>query len=185
MWNNTKDYCSDKQYKKIQDSWVLNYQKELNFDYYWGPYTVRKVKENEVQKYYWEGRLLKRLELMDYQQFKRRVSESGYFYGSKKWKRERIRNHYKYNRNGKRNPTNYSEKKVLSEKEQAKRQWRKFKKDRRTQKFHKNYRGVKQRFKHDCARFHRNFERHCLANGNYDQLHDRTWKQVINWWSYD
>lgn len=96
------------------------------------------------------------------------------------WRKRRYPSRSKWQKRPK-----HVKKKVLDEKEIAKREWREFKKDRRSQKFHKNYRGVKQQFKHDCARFHRNFEKQCIQREDYDKLHHRTWKQCIDWWSYD
>lgn len=77
------------------------------------------------------------------------------------------------------------QKKVLSEEEIRKREWRKKVKDPRDQDFHKKYRGDKSGFKYGTKRAHRAFEKQCIANGEYDSLHDRTWQLLENWNSYD
>lgn len=130
MWINHKDWYSSKEYKVAQDSWVRHYREKLrNSGTWWSPHT----KFVKAQEYYRDGRIYGRLNLMDFQQFNKRMTDpyDYYYYGSKNWKRDRIRDHYKYNRNGKKNPKDYSEKKVLTETEQAKREWREFKKVRK------------------------------------------------------
>lgn len=187
MWINHKDWCSNKEYKIAQDSWVKHYKSRLEklrpWDY--SEWQRRPVAEQVIFEYYREGRIYRRLDLMDFNQFMVRVTASPYHYESKKWKRDEIRNHYKYNHNGKKNPKDYSKKKVLTELEQAKREWRKFKKDSRDQKHEKNYRGSVAAFKHDNKRSHRAFEKHCIDTGKFEKLHQRTWKEMANWWSYD
>jgi hypothetical protein len=76
-------------------------------------------------------------------------------------------------------------KKVLSEEEIQKREWRKKVKDPRDQRFHKKYRGCKTDYKFYNKKGHRAFEKDCLNKGTYDKLHDRTWKHVEDWWSWD
>lgn len=186
MWENP-EYISEEEYRnRIQPKWIHFCRKKLDNFSWWntpGPH-VRFVK---IQEYYREGRMNGYLHLMDFKQFQKKMTQNRYgWYSDYDWKKNFTRNHYKYNRNnGKKFQKAFHKKKELSEHEIAKREWRKFKKDRRSQKFHKNYRGVKQQFKHDCARFHRNFEKQCIQREDYDKLHHRTWKQCIDWWSYD
>ena len=185
MWINHKDWYSDKEYKKAQDSWVRHYKNQLEklrpWDY--SEWRRRPVAEQIVFKYYREGRMYGRLQLMDFKQFAIRITESGYYYRSKRWKRDFTRDHYKYNRNGKRNPKNYSEKKVLSEKEIAKREWREFKQVRKDKS--KTYPGRQP--KPFCKRLrnrsYRNYVRNEMRKGRYE--FGETLDSVTDIWWYD
>jgi hypothetical protein len=181
MWINHKDYVSRKEYSKAQFTWVCHYQAKLDKDSSsWSSLHVREVK---IGDFYREGRMYGALNLMDYKQFKLRLTKNRYnFYYTRHYDKDRLRNHYKYNRNGKKHPRDYSEKKVLSEKEQAKREWREFKNDPRDQ---KRYRSRTTAFKAANKRTHRAYENYCINSDQYDKLHDRTWKQMEDWWSYD
>lgn len=183
MWINTDDYCSDKQYKKIQETWVRHYQSELDKRSYYESSHVRFVR---IQDLYRDGRMRKRLELMDFKQFQKRLTKNEYnYYYYKRWNHNRLRDHIKYNVHGPKHPVDYSEKKVLSEEQIAKREWRNKVKDPRDQKHGKNYRGAVSAFKYDNKRAHRAFEKHCINSNQTERLHQGTWKQMANWWSYD
>lgn len=73
-------------------------------------------------------------------------------------------------------------KKELTDHEIAKREWRK-KKSKRTE-GGRNYR-VSPWFKHYNKRTHRAFERKCIDTHQTHKLHDRTWYQMENRWSWD
>lgn len=119
MWINHKDWYSNKEYKKAQDSWVWHYRNKLDKESLWGSPHVRFVK---VSEYYREGRMCGRLQLMDFKQFERKLTKNSYnFYCDRKWVKYHTRNDgHKFQQRG------YL-KKTLTEHEQAKHEWREFK----------------------------------------------------------
>jgi alpha-galactosidase/6-phospho-beta-glucosidase family protein len=166
MWENP-EWITAKQYKPIQEFWVRHYQDELDKQSFWGSQHVRFVK---IQEHYHQGRLMGRLHLMDFKQFNLRMTKNDYnFYYRKHWSRDRLRNHYIYNRNGKKNPRDYSEKKVLSEKEIAKREWREFKQVRKDNaKAYPYWRARKSSCVRPAIKACRRYVRQKLSKGDYD-----------------
>lgn len=76
----------------------------------------------------------------------------------------------------------HHEKKILSDHEIAKREWRKKKYKRQDQK--RNFRASPY-FKVLNKKTHRAFERECISNHKTWKLHDRTWKFAEDPWGWD
>jgi hypothetical protein len=184
MWENP-EYISDKEYKaRVQPKWIQYCRNKLDNNPWWcnpGPH-VRRVK---IEELYQQGRLSGYLELMDFKQFEKKMTKNCYnWYSDRDWKKNYTRRHYKYNRNnGEHFQQNGTEKKVLSEHEQAKREWREFKKVRKDKAKAYWQLGRKSYWTRMGRKCERRFVRQQLQKGNYDfPMDDRAF---VNPWDWD
>lgn len=185
MWENTEDYISTKEYKRIQGSWIRHYKEKLKSKSWWSHST--STKNRLIEEYYREGRMLGRLHLMDFKQFKEIMNQGEYYYyyGTKNWKRDRIRDHYKYNKNnGKKfQKANFKKKAPISEHEQAKREWREFKQVRKDKGKTYYFSKWRQAYKLEAENSHRTWQRDKLKKGHEEFIYNK--HNFANLWYYD
>ncbi|MDD3412387.1 MAG: hypothetical protein PHY47_00130 [Lachnospiraceae bacterium] len=171
MWNNP-DYISEKEYKeRIQPEWIQHCRNKLD-NHPWWCTPGQHIRNVKIEGLYHEGRLAGYLELMDYAQFEKLLSKNKYnFYYSKHWARDRLRNHYKYNRNNGKHfqRPNYKGKKEVTEHEEAKHEWREFKQVRRDKaKAYPYWCARKSSRVKPAIKAHRRYVKQKLAKGDYD-----------------
>lgn len=149
---------------------------------------IRKVPKHQMEAWYKEARDLWKLELTyeDFRWLMERETTSLYFKYYSYCARRKRRAPLNENDRGPREKPGYGPKKVLSEEEKRKREWKKrFIKDKKKRNRANQTCRAKKFFLKYSSKMHRQWEKQMINHGKYDEMCDNDYKLFVDPWLWD